>query len=218
MKTNNDAKRVLVYGDSLTYGRQSGENARLPASVRFTGVLQDLLGDGFEVIEEGLRARMLSGENPHFQERNGLQQFGPILGSHLPLDVVVIVLGTNDANQNPAFNAQAFARTLHDYVQKLKDWSEFFALPLPRTLVVLPPDIDESHYDEGIARIFGPGAGDRVKQLRQEMRLVAESLGLTILDSSEHCIPAPQDGVHLDAENNKKLAQAVNSKLAEFLN
>ena len=107
--------------------------------------------------------------------------------------------------------------TLRVYVEKLNNWANSSGMPVPQVLVVLPPDIDDSHYDEDMNDIFGKGASERVKQLRQEMRVVADSLGLAVLDSSEHCFPAPQDGIHLDAENNKKLADAIHAKLAELL-
>lgn len=217
MKTGNAIKQILIYGDSLVFGKQSGANVRLASNVRFTGVLQDLLGDGFEVIEEGLRGRMLSGENPFFPERNGLQQFGPIVGSHLPVNVVVIALGTNDSNQNPSFDARVFAHSLNNYMSKLKDWAEFLGVTMPKVLVVLPPEIDETHYDEGTARIFGAGANERVQQLRQELNSVAEGLDLPVLDASQHCSPAAQDGIHLDLENNRKLAEALHAKLVDFV-
>lgn len=217
MKTNPAIKQILFYGDSLVYGKQSGANARLDVAVRYTGVLQRLLGEDFEVIEEGLRGRMLSGESPHFPDRNGLQQFGSIIGSHLPVDVLVIGLGTNDCNQNPAFNAQAFAETLQEYAQKLNEWVDFFEIEPPQVLFVLPPDIDETYYDEGTARIFGAGAGERLKALRSALHGVAQDLGFATLDASAYCRPAQHDGIHLDAEGNEKLAKALRTKLLEFV-
>src|SRR5689334_11654512 len=97
MNTNKAAKTILIYGDSFTFAKIPG-GLRYDCETRFTGVLQKELGKDYEVIEEGLRGRTVSGENSFFPYRNGLEQFGPIIGSHLPLDLLVLFLGTNDLN------------------------------------------------------------------------------------------------------------------------
>lgn len=56
MNRNNKAKRVLCYGDSNTWGRVPsgmGEE-RYPVDTRWPGILQNLLGENYEIIEEGL--------------------------------------------------------------------------------------------------------------------------------------------------------------------
>ena len=99
MNISTSNKRVLIYGDSITWGRIALKTGRYDSSTRWTCLVQKQLGDNVEIIEEGLRARMLAGENPYFKDRDGLRQFGPILGSHLPLALVVLFLGTNDMNK-----------------------------------------------------------------------------------------------------------------------
>lgn len=217
MIVGSHTKSILVYGDSLVYGRQGGVNARLPVTERFTGVLQQLLGDGYDVIAEGLRARNMYGENPHFAERDGLQQFGPIIGSHLPVELVVLFLGTNDCNNRTAFEADVVASSLKEYVAKTKQWVEFFEVTLPKFLVILPPDIDEASYDKTMQTIFGEGASVRLKQLRIGLVKVAEDLGLSVLDASKICRPDNHDGIHLDAENNQLLAIGLQKSIVEIL-
>lgn len=217
MKTSDHVKRVIVYGDSFTYGKQSGVNARLAPSVRYTGVLQSLLGGDVDVIEEGLRGRNLFGENPFFPDRDGLASFGPIIGSHLPADVLVILLGTNDCNDNPDFDPAKHAGALHEYMAKLKSWAEFLGAGVPKVLLVMPPDIDESVFNDQMRTIFGADANERLTLLRKELQKVAAELGLPVLDASHYCKPAPQDGIHLDAENNRKLAEALHPIVTELL-
>lgn len=78
MNTNIAAKQIMVYGDSYVFGKIPG-GLRYDAATRFTGVMQSYLGDGYEIIEEGLRGRTLSGENGFFPRRDGLSQFDGII-------------------------------------------------------------------------------------------------------------------------------------------
>src|SRR5215472_14719247 len=98
MITSPTATTVLCFGDSNTNGMPSDDEnyVRLPADVRWTGRLQDLLGADFAVIEEGLSGRTTDVDYDERPGANGRTYFLPCLQTHHPLDVVVIMLGTND--------------------------------------------------------------------------------------------------------------------------
>lgn len=217
MNTNVDAKRVLIYGDSLVYGKASGKNQRLDVKTRFTGIVQDELGSSFEIIEEGLRARTLVGENGFFKNRDGLTQFYGIVGSHFPLDLVVLILGTNDCNAKSTVKDEAIRGALITYGDILNEWADFLDAPLPQLLIVAPPLIDESNYDGGAQKIFGPGANSRVIKLPELFRSATERQGVDFLDLQKICYPAPGDGVHLDTVGNKLVAVALEEKIRKIL-
>jgi len=100
MNTNISAKQILIYGDSYVFGIIPGGNgARYDSSTRYTGVAQNYLGSDYNIIEEGMRGRTISGENGFFPHRDGLKAFDGIIGSHFPLDLVIIGLGTNDSKE-----------------------------------------------------------------------------------------------------------------------
>lgn len=215
MNTNPEAKRILLYGDSLVYGKASGKNERLDSKTRFSGVLQGLLGGEYEVIEEGLRARMIAGENSFFPDRDGLAQFPSIVGSHLPVDLLVILLGSNDCNAKANKSPQEIASALKGYSPILKNWCEFLSVPEPKLLIVSPPHVDEAYYDEAMTRIFGEGAGQRSKELAPFYEQVAENINAAFLDAAKVCQPAAGDGIHLDPENNLRLAEALYEKVKQ---
>jgi lysophospholipase L1-like esterase len=87
---------IVCYGDSNTYGYDAATAGRFPPDVRWPGVLRRELGAEFEVIEEGLNGRTTIWDDPFVDGRNGRNYLGPCLQSHAPIDVVVIMLGTND--------------------------------------------------------------------------------------------------------------------------
>ena len=89
-------KTILCYGDSNTYGLKSDLVSRYPRNVRWTGILQEKLGSEYYVIEEGLGGRTTVWDDPVEDYKNGKKYLLPCLDSHKPLDLVIIMLGTND--------------------------------------------------------------------------------------------------------------------------
>ena len=94
---NMTRRRVLCFGDSNTYGYDPARDGRYGDDERYPMVLQDLLGDGWSVVEEGLPGRTAVFDDPITEGMNGLRVITPILMSHAPLDTVTIMLGTNDS-------------------------------------------------------------------------------------------------------------------------
>jgi lysophospholipase L1-like esterase len=93
-------KAILCLGDSLTWGsvpaERDGPTGRYPRKARWTGVMVDRLGEDYVVIEEGLSARTTNIDDPADPRLNGAAYLPATLASHLPLDLVIIMLGTND--------------------------------------------------------------------------------------------------------------------------
>lgn len=217
MNTNINAKRILLYGDSLVYGKASGVNQRLDIKTRFSGILQNELGQDYEVIEEGLRARMLVGENGFFPNRNGLEQFYAIAGSHFPLNLVVLILGTNDCNSQAVFDENSFTQAFKQYKAVIEEWSDFLALPMPELLIVAPPPINEAKYDEGSQKIFSSGASIKVARLPEIYRKISQQIGASFVSLHDVCQPANGDGIHLDKEANKQVASVLSKEVVRIL-
>ncbi len=89
-------KTILCYGDSNTHGFNPATQGRFSLSERWTGVLMRELGSDYHVIEEGLGGRTTVWDDPIMESRNGRDYLLPCLWSHKPLDLVIIMLGTND--------------------------------------------------------------------------------------------------------------------------
>ncbi|HEY1041405.1 MAG TPA: GDSL-type esterase/lipase family protein [Candidatus Paceibacterota bacterium] len=218
MINNPSAKQILIYGDSLVYGKKPSVPERFDSATRFTGIIQELLGNNFNIIEEGLRARMLVGENVFFPERNGLEQFGPIFGSHVPLDLVVIMLGTNDGNSGQHRTAEEYASTLGSYLEKISTWCTNLGIPTtPKVLLVAPPHMQASEIaqDTALTKIFGEAAEQKSKELAPIYEQFARENNIAFFDASTVCKSASGEGVHLDIENNKLLGEALARKIQE---
>jgi lysophospholipase L1-like esterase len=207
-------KTVLLYGDSFFWGVDGVRADRQERDDRIGVICQKLLQDRFDVVTEGLRGRTMFGENVYFPERDGLAQFGPIFASHLPIDVVVIMLGSNDLNSKTRHSPKDIADALDAYVEKMKFWCDFMKYNLPKMLVVSPPHIDESSLTV-FKEIFA-GSASYIDELSDKLQEKASQNGFAFLDARNIVESIDTDGIHIDAVNNKKLATAISQKILEI--
>lgn len=214
MNVNDAAKRILCYGDSLTFGRVPGRTERFSPSQRWTGVLQRNLGLGFEIIEEGLRLRTTNLYDPEAIGRNGLEYFYGCFLSHLPLDLVIFLLGTNDLQEKYHRDPDQIAHALKDYLTAINFACKFLEEKQPRLLLVSPPLVDEKYLP---AETKFTGAEEKSKQLSKIFLQVARDLGAEFLDAAQIVSPSAKDGLHLDVEGNRKLGEAAALKIKEIL-
>lgn len=197
-------KSILLYGDSLFWGVDATVMGRHAYENRVDGVLRSRLGDDYEILCEGLRGRCMFGENGWFPERNGLEQFGPIFASHLPLDMVVIMLGTNDLNTKTQHTPAAIADNLSDYHKKMRFWTDFMKYDMPKVLIVAPPHINENELSDNFKPIF-QGSAAYIDELATKLELKSHELDWSFLDTRNRIISEGNDGIHLSADESKKL-------------
>lgn len=202
MNTNSKAKRVLIYGDSITWGRIANTTNRYDSETRYTGVIQKTLGSSFDIIEEGLRGRMAFGENPYQADKDGWKQFTPIYLSHLPINLLIVFLGTNDTNDKANKNAVMISKDIEPYIAKAKELSRINEMPEPRVLLVNPPVVNDSTLKPNT--MFS-GASSRMVNLASYLEDIARSNNCFFFDTNKHVSACIEDGVHLDKDANSKL-------------
>jgi len=208
-------KTVLLYGDSIFWGVNAKTGFRHDNEHRVNNVTREALNGKVEIISEGHRGRTMFGENGRFPERDGLAQFGPIFASHLPIDVVVIMLGTNDLNDKTRHSAADIANALVAYQEKMKNWSDFMGFAQPKILIVSPPDIEEKSLVK-FAEIFG-GSAELVGPTVDALKRVSEEQGYIFMDSREIARSIDTDGIHLNAAESRKLGAAIAEHLKVML-
>ena len=114
-------KTVLCFGDSNTWGHHAPLGDRFDENTRWGSRLRTLLGEDYRVIEEGQRGRTTVWDDPVENRLAGLTYLWPCLDSHAPIDLVVIMLGTNDCKPYFGLHPQNIADgagRLVDMVQK----------------------------------------------------------------------------------------------------
>lgn len=190
---------VLCYGDSNTWGTEPGTGKRYGRDVRWPGVLRQSLGPDYEVIAEGLGGRTTVFDDPLAEHRNGKTYFQPCLESHQPLDIVTIMLGTNDVQTRFAASAVEIAWGMELLVDMAHAFTAVVLVIAPPYLARIP-DIEEGAYRE---------AADKMRQLPSLYRDIAAAKGCLFLDASQVIVSSEVDGIHFDAGQHRKLGEAV---------
>ena len=132
-------KRILCYGDSNTWGYDPVTNDRFDAETRWPRVLGQTLGREYEVIEEGLGGRTTVWDDPIEGYKNGREYLIPCLESHRPLDLVIILLGTNDLKKRFSLSAYDIAQGAGVLVRVVQGSQSGWKGLEPRVLLMAPP-------------------------------------------------------------------------------
>jgi len=197
--------RVLCYGDSNTWGYVPGTGERFPRSIRWTGVLEYRLGSTFEVIEEGQNGRTTVWDDPIEGYKNGLDYLYPCLESHKPLDLVILMLGTNDLKARFSVTASDIAESVERLVKVIKQSGCGVGGSTPMIFVAAPPPVSPQG---DLAEMF---TGAREKSLSFSSRYAAmvQRIGCEFFDVGELIEVDLADGIHYDARAHAVLGNAI---------
>ena len=202
-------RTVLCFGDSNTWGYVPGSDGeRFPPGVRWATRLGAALGEEWDVIAEGLNGRTATMDSPVADGRNGLTYLMPCLHSHMPLDVVVIYLGTNDAGDRYSLPAETVAGAVGRLVKVVRTSEAGPDGTAPGVLVVCPPPFGRLDPEGSFAN-----AGAKSRQLGRWFAEVCAELGCELIDLDGIAAYSDLDGVHLDAEGHAAVAAAVAERL-----
>lgn len=201
---------VLCYGDSNTYGFNPEDQQRFERNIRWTGVLQGLLGDKYYVIEEGLGGRTTVWNDPIEEGKNGKTFLLPCLQSHMPLDLVVIMLGTNDTKKRFSLTSYDIAAGMENLIKTILKSECGRRNGAPEILLLAPPLIGKlSNYAEMML-----GAFEKSKMLAPYYKELAERYNIAFFDVESVVSVSDADGVHLDANSHRKLAETLAEVIA----
>ncbi len=209
MNPNSNASRILCYGDSNTNGAIPGDGGRFQTDKRWPGALQILLGNNYEVIEEGMGGRTTNMDDPKEQARNGKTYLAPCLWTHNPIDIIILMLGTNDMKQRYARQPEEIGRGMEELIEIIKTESECDHGQI-KVLIISPPLIDETTPQAQEKYI---GASQKSQQLGKIYEQISLKYGCEFLDSALIVKPSSVDGYHLDAPAHQDLASAVADKI-----
>jgi lysophospholipase L1-like esterase len=214
-------RHILCYGDSLTWGwiptPEGAPTLRYPWKQRWTGVMAQALGAEYRIIEEGLSARTTSVDDPLDARLNGAAYLPAALASHLPLDLVIVMLGTNDTKsyfrRTPYEIAMGMAKLVGQVMTSAGGVGTPY--PAPKPLIVAPPPLAPMP-DPWFQGMFDGGV-DKTRALAGQYRALANFLKVDFFDAGEVVTTDGVDGIHFTAGNNAALGKALADKVRAIL-
>ena len=204
------AKTIVCYGDSNTWGAVPLSDDRYPRNVRWTGVLQSLLGDDYEVINEGLCGRTFVGHDPVKPWRTGINHIQSIVETADPCYLTIIMLGTNDIKTTYGFEPNDIVLHLEQTINAIRDENLNLQI-VPKILIICPAKPVEptsGKIDERLIRW-----PEFLDFFAKAFKKVAEKQGCYYLNAGDIIISSKIDGYHLDPDAHAILAK----KLSEIV-
>lgn len=211
MKTT---RTILCYGDSNTWGNVPRSDERYPRDIRWPGALQDILGTEYDVISEGLCGRTFVAENPEKPHRTGITHLQVILESADPVDVVIIMLGTNDIKSTYKLTPVDIAGHLSQTIEFIRNEKELNKTP--KILVICPPPVIIPETGDLDSRMI-PGL-EAFKVLPHLFKEVTQKYDCGFINAGDYVSSSKIDGYHLDKESHLKLAEVIGGWVKENTN
>ena len=185
---------ILCYGDSNTHGtrpmQEGSAMQRFEVADRWPGVLRAALGADCLVIEEGLPGRTTVHDDPiEGVHRNGLRTLRACLESHVPLDLVVLMLGTNDLKTRFSVTPADIAGSIERLLREILLCTDSFG--------------------PGALGAILEGGAAKSRALAPLYQAVALRHGASFLDAGSIIRVSPIDGVHFEADQHHRLGAAV---------
>ncbi len=203
-------KRILCFGDSNTWGYPPDGLSRYDSDTRWPALLQQILGKEYRVIEEGHCGRTTVYDDPEVPGRNGLKVLPTILDAQAPLDLIIIMLGTNDLKNCYHADSTIIAENINKLITLINS-RQLISKPAPEILVIAPPKLLKLP-QTNFKTTFSDGI---IKSLT-----LAETICDYFADSKVHTLNAdnyisssPADGMHLEPEAHRKLARIIAENL-----
>lgn len=209
-------KYILCYGDSNTWGASPDERVRFEFAERWPGVLQRAVGSEYHIYENGLCGRTTGYQDDVEIGRNGKADFLRVLEMSAPLDLVIIMLGSNDCKRR-FVNHPAWDSALN--IQQLVKMA---ATPLygqgaaaPQVLIVAPAKLGSDWETSWVGEEFDRFSTQKSEELAAFYSRIAHETGAYFLDASEF-VASGSDSVHLNAIAHERLGKAIAERVREI--
>lgn len=211
-------KHIVCFGDSNTHGYNAENGGRFDEAKRWTCLLGQMLDNDFLVLEEGLSGRTTCFQDPLHEGLSGLDSIYPCLMSHEPVDLLIIMLGTNDTKERFGASSACIALGLKRLISKAKSITDCWRDPAANILVITPKNIDKEYETTDVGAPMGKGCAEKSQGLGAEYEKTAAFMGChyfdanTVVTENNHI-----DYMHLTSKGHEELAIALAERIPKLL-
>lgn len=205
-------RQILCFGDSNTYGLIPRTTDRYDWDTRWTGIIgKKLIKKGYRIIEEGLCGRTTIFDDPLRIGRRGTELLPVILESHQPIDIVVLMLGTNDCKSFYDASANVIGLGIKKLIGQIRN-----AVPKAKILLISPIHLGDDIWD-GYDPEFNEDSVKTSKNIGRVYKKIAKEEQIYYLAASDYALPSKEDREHLNKDGHKALAQAIGKQLDRII-
>lgn len=200
-------KKILVYGDSNTWGDNFITGERIPDDCQWVNILQEKLGKNYKILQEGLPGRLAGNEETEKTFKNGKDTFISIFRTNAPVDTLIISLGTNDLQIKYEKSSKKiiddilwYKNVLSDLFLDEDDKKKYFNYKMPNIYFILPANFD---YKDKASIVFDGNSEKR----RQDIINYFKNSNLKYITFND--LELFDDGLHYNYEDNKRVANKM---------
>lgn len=213
-------KSILFFGDSNTWGFDPSTGGRYSPAIRYTGRLRSKFSERYEIIESGLNGRTTAYDDGYDGWSSGSKALPMILKTHDPLDLVVLVLGTNDLKARLGLTCDDVVKGMRRLIHIVHSPGMWNLRSKPAVLVVAPMLLNEHAL---VTSPFGDVFSTRSVELSHKLGSAYEALcaddniRCCCFDAGQLGPVTSQDGVHMSPADHRRMADALASILPAIL-
>ena len=217
-------KNILCFGDSNTWGFVPGAfdpktlyMKRYSIGERWPGLLRDILGEDFHIIEEGLNGRTTNVEYPDLSGRSGTSYILPCLYSHSPLDLVILNIGINDIKVIFDRSMMEISKGMAEIIDLIRSTSYGPDMQGQPQILLLSPSalIHEGYVDQNNESAF-KGGMEKSLLFNDYYKKLALERDCHYVDLQSVVSYSKIDGLHYDKRGHAVVASIVASKINEI--
>lgn len=211
-------KTILCFGDSNTHGYNSQTDGRFSEEERWTCLLDEMLGTDYRVLEEGLSGRTICFDDPLFEGLNGFTSIFQAMMTHEPLDLLIIMLGTNDVKSRFHATPQNIAKGMERLLKKAFNTTEAWR-DQPNILIIAPAPIEPEYRFTFVGGEMGEDCDTKSRALAPLYEDICYRYGCHFLDAGQitGIRMHPKDHMHLDKASHQLLASTLAKKIPALL-
>lgn len=204
--------RIICYGDSNTFGFNPADGKRLDKSSRWSGILGELLGEGYKVSEEGCNNRNAFFKNPDGRMQCGREYLKQCFDKHPEFDIFILALGTNDMQRFYNITPDIVTEGLNYFLSSINTVS-----PNAKTILVSPLLLNKDILKSSFSMMFNEESIKRSIWVRELYKQFAKEKGLELFDMNKYATPSSIDGLHFEPEQHKIIAEEISSVIKSLL-
>ncbi len=204
--------KILCFGDSNTYGFNPINYSQFPFPIRYAGILQDALDTNVKVVDEGICG--LSIVHPS-RELSAMNHIEDILKKHKEIDIITLMLGTNDCNNDLQLCVHDIGRNLEILVKKIHSMPQYFVENNVNIVIIVPAQIKPEIQNKPN---YSLNLESHLKSIKLSpiYKEVCTKNNCKFIDTTNILSTSQQDYVHLDTTAHKALGNFLATKIKEF--